>query len=231
LKKVAVFGSVIKLAVATVAVVGLHSLLASTAAKRAAVSLVGERARNGLYRLGYNGVALATSGALSLYALRLPNREIYRVRGPVSWLMRSAQGFFLAYMVYAAKEVGFLQFSGAPNAAALVTGQEIVPREPEGQGPILRNSSEVKVTGPFRLSRHPLNFGMIPIIWLMPRMTVNLVAFNVITSAYLVVGSLHEEKRLAEAYGSAYADYQKSRVGFFLPRLTSSTVQTKEIAQ
>jgi protein-S-isoprenylcysteine O-methyltransferase Ste14 len=74
----------------------------------------------------------------------------------------------------------------------------------------------MKATGPFLASRHPLTFGMLPVFWLMPRMTVNLAAFNLAATVYMFIGSLHEEKRLRTAYGNAYQDYQKSGTGFFV---------------
>jgi hypothetical protein len=223
------FKSIIKIAAATVLFAGIHSLLASKAAKEKTTELFGERARNGLYRPLYNGLAIVTFGALTLYGLKLPNRELYRARGPLAWLMHSVQFFFLLYLLYGAKEIGFLRFAGMPNLAALLTGQPLIPIEPEGQGPILKNSKQMKITGPFRLSRHPLNFGMMPIIWLMPRMTVNLVVFNVITTLYLIVGSVHEEKRFVETYGQAYVDYQKSEINFFVPSISRSVGKNNKI--
>jgi hypothetical protein len=211
-------------------VAGIHSLLASKAAKKKASELFGERIRNGLYRPIYNGLAIATFGALGLYALRLPNRELYKIRRPLSWLMHSVQFFFLLYLLYGAKEIGFLKFAGVPNVFALVAGKSSVPIEPEGQGPILENPDKMKITGPFRFSRHPLNFGIIPIIWLMPVMTVNLAVFNVITTVYLIVGSIHEEKRFVETYGQAYIDYRRSEINFFVPSLTASIQTNKKIA-
>lgn len=125
--------------------------------------------------------------------------------------MHSVQLFFVLYLLYGAREIGFLKFAGVPNIAALVTRQSFVPVEPEGQGPILENPNQMKITGPFRLSRHPLNFGMLPILWLMPRMTVNLVAFNVITTLYLILGSVHEENRFVETYGQAMSITKKAQ--------------------
>jgi hypothetical protein len=52
--------------------------LASKAAKEKASKLLGERTRNGLYRPLYNGLAIVTFGALVLYGLKLPNKELYR---------------------------------------------------------------------------------------------------------------------------------------------------------
>jgi hypothetical protein len=146
------FKSIIKIAAATSLVVGIHSLLASKAAKEKASELLGERTRNGLYRPLYNGLAIATFGVLGLYAFRLPNRELYEIRRPRSWLMHSVQLFFVLYLLYGAREIGFLKFAGVPNIAALVTRQSLVPVEPEGQGPILENPNQMKITGPFRLA-------------------------------------------------------------------------------
>ncbi len=71
---------------------------------------------------------------------------------------------------------------------------------------------------------------MMSIIWLMPRMTVNLAAFNLITTVYLIVGSLHEEKRFVETYGQAYIDYQASEINFLLPSISNSIGTNKKIA-
>jgi protein-S-isoprenylcysteine O-methyltransferase Ste14 len=77
-------------------------------------------------------------------------------------------------------------------------------------------------TGPFRWSRHPLNFWMVPLLWLTPRMTIKLATFNALMTAYLIIGSLHEEARLGEVYGEAYDQYQASGVNFFVPFTSGS---------
>jgi hypothetical protein len=92
------FKSILKIAAATVLFAGIHSLLASKRAKEKMTDLLGERARNGLYRPLYNGLAIVTFGALALYGLKLPNRELYRVRDLLWWLMHSVQ-FFPAVFV------------------------------------------------------------------------------------------------------------------------------------
>jgi protein-S-isoprenylcysteine O-methyltransferase Ste14 len=43
--------------------------------------------------------------------------------------------------------------------------------------------------------------------------------FNILGTAYLVLGSLHEEARLKATYGPAYEEYVLSGVPFFLPDL------------
>lgn len=214
------FRSIVKIMAATTLFAGIHSLLASRAAKRIAAQIFSERQRNALYRPFYNAQAILTFGALALYGTKLPDRELYRASEPLAGLMRLGQLASLLYLIYGARQIGFLKFAGLPNLLALLRGQTSIPREPEGQGPIIDVNGEMKVTGPFRASRHPLNFAMIPALWLMPRMTVNLAAFNCVVTVYLIVGSVHEEERLRAAYGQAYIDYQQSGIHFFVPSAT-----------
>lgn len=209
--------NIFKVAVATTLFAGAHSLFASRAAKRSAVALAGQRGRNALYRPFYNLQAVVTFGALVLYCLRLPDRELYRIRGVLRGLMHVGQAASVIYLLYAARQVGYLRFSGAPNFWSWLKGEAVELPEPEAQGPILAPAGVMKATGPFGTMRHPLNLSMLPIIWLMPRMTANLAAFNLVTTLYLLAGSLHEEKRLRESYGEAYADYQRSVPFFPIP--------------
>ncbi|MDQ4122691.1 MAG: hypothetical protein M3209_14730 [Acidobacteriota bacterium] len=202
--------------VATVLFAGIHSLLASRTVKSATVALFGERQRNGLYRPFYNIVAIATFGWLILYGTRLPDRELYRVRGTFARLMRLGQFAAVLYILYGVWQIGFLRFYGISNLMKLLEGHSHILPEPEAQGPILDVDGEMKAAGPFRISRHPLSFGMLPLFWLMPRMTVNLAAFNLITTIYLFVGAIHEERRLLAAYGSAYEGYQRNGADFFV---------------
>jgi methanethiol S-methyltransferase len=212
-----VFKSIVKIMAATALFAGIHSLLAGRAAKRIAAEMLSERQRNALYRPFYNAQAVITFGALVLYGIKLPDRELYRASESLARLMRFGQIGSLLYLIYGARQIGFLKFAGVPNLLALLKGQTSVPREPEGQGPILDVNGGMKATGPFRASRHPLNFAMIPALWLMPRMTLNLVAFNCVVTVYLIVGSMHEEERLRATYGQAYIDYQRSGINFFVP--------------
>jgi protein-S-isoprenylcysteine O-methyltransferase Ste14 len=48
-------------------------------------------------------------------------------------------------------------------------------------------------------------------------MTTNLLAFNAVATIYFVVGSLHEEARLRDAYGEDYDAYLNSGISFYVP--------------
>jgi hypothetical protein len=209
--------TIFKVIAATALYASLHSLLATRRSKAVATALLGERRRNALYRPFYNAVALITTAALVRYLVKLPDRDIYRVRSPLSRLMVLGQVASLFCLLWGARQVGVLRFSGLANLGKLMVGERDIAVEPEGQGPALSADGRIKATGPFRLSRHPLNFWMVPLLWLMPRMTTKLAVFNSVVTIYLAAGSLHEEVRLGENYGEAYAEYQASGVSLFVP--------------
>lgn len=203
---------------ATVGYAALHSLLASRAAKAAASRTVGERRRNALYRPMFNLQATAGFAALAWYMRRWPNCELYNIRGPAAWFMRATQAACLGVGFLAARQIGLKRVLGWSSMSALLAGHREVVPEPEAQGPVYDPEQGMMLaTGPFEHSRHPLNFVPIPILWLNPRMTTNLAAFAAVATLYFIVGSVHEEHRLQQAYGQAYEHYRQSGVPFFLP--------------
>jgi hypothetical protein len=205
-----------KVMAATAAFGLVHSALASRRAKRAAAEQFGERNRNGLYRMFYLVQSAVTFGVLAAYIRRQPSRELYRVRGPLALLLHAGQVAALVHATAAARQVGLRRILGLESLECWL-GDGPVPPEPEAQGPALDAEGMVHGGGPFAWSRHPLNFEPLPVFWLHPRMTTNLLAFNIAATVYLVVGSLHEETRLREAYGEAYTSYEGSGVAFYVP--------------
>jgi methanethiol S-methyltransferase len=145
---------------------------------------------------------------------------LYHLTGWRAWLLRLGQLLGVVYATYAAMQVGLARILGISGLAAWLKAQEVVPPTPEAQGPApAPGESRLKISGPFRLQRHPLNFAPLPIFWLNPLMNVRLLAYNLVMAAYLVLGSLHEEYRLLKAYGQEYQAYQNSGVPFYLPRI------------
>lgn len=208
--------SMAKVAAATAGFGVVHSALASRPAKRAAARVLGERNRNGLYRVGYIVQSVATFGALAAYVRRQPSRELYRVEGPAALAMRAAQVGALVYATAAARQVGLGRITGLESLQAW-RGDGPVEAEPEAQGPALDGEGRRRGPGPFAWSRHPLNFAPLPVFWLCPRMTTSRLAFNTAATIYFVIGSVHEEARLRAAYGDDYDAYQKSGVPFYVP--------------
>ena len=204
-----------RIGAATVAFALLHSALASRGAKGLATRALGSRRRNGWYRAFFNVQGLLTSGALLSYVRSLPDRELYRVRGPAAGLMRAGQLAGVWLLFDGARRVGLSRLTGASSVRSFVGGETEVPPEPEAQGPRLDEDGSLKAEGAFLRSRHPLNLAAVPILWLNPRMTRNLAVFSAMATAYFWLGSIHEEQRLRAAYGEPYERYIRGRVPFF----------------
>lgn len=206
-----------RMACATVAFALFHSALASTAAKKAAAAVAGERRAHGCYRLFYVGQSVLSFALLLAYGRRLPQQTLYRVRGPAVLALRAGQAAGLLHLLAATRPSGLLRLAGWRNLQAW-RRQAPVPPGPHAQGPEQGPDGALQAGGPFRWSRHPLNFSGMPIFWLTPHMTTRRLAFNLVSSAYFMLGSLHEEARLEAACGARYRRYQRSGVPFFWPR-------------
>lgn len=207
-----------------VAVFGaIHSLLATRAAKDQAARWFGEPFRNALYRPFFNLQSVVLLGMVGLGISRLSNRVLYETRGLLAACMRAGQLMGLLYAVYTAAQVGILRITGLQGLLTWLRGERSIPMTPEAQGPALDpDTKRMKVSGPFRFSRHPLNFAPLPIFWLFPRMTLRLAAFSFFGTLYLILGSIHEEARLRGVYGRPYEDYRQSGIPFYFPRVTRS---------
>lgn len=94
-----------------------------------------------------------------------------------------------------------------------------------GVGPITRRlknetpppSLPFTVRGPYCYVRHPLYLGTLMMIWSCPNLTTDRLMHNVLWTAWIVVGSILEERELRKTFGENYSDYQK-KVPMLLPR-------------
>ena len=195
----------------------VHSLLASKPAKDLVARTAGPRCRDGLYRLAFNTQSLVTVAWAARRFVRLPDREIYRARPPWSWLFRAGQVGSLGVLFSGVRVVGVLEFAGVVPLWRAMTGRESRP-EAEAQGPPIGADGEMERVGAFRFTRHPGNLGAMGFFLLWPRMTVNRATLAALVILYVVLGSMHEERRLRMAYGEAFERYRRA-APFLIPRL------------
>jgi protein-S-isoprenylcysteine O-methyltransferase Ste14 len=66
------------------------------------------------------------------------------------------------------------------------------------------------IRGPYRWVRHPLYFFCLLLIWSCPDLTVDRLLFNILWTAWIVVGTILEERDLVADFRDAYRDYQRS---------------------
>jgi methanethiol S-methyltransferase len=194
----------------------LHSLLASKQAKNLTRQVAGPRYRDGLYRSAYNLQSVVLLAWAARWFSRLPDRELYRARPPLLWLLRIGQAASLGVLLSGVRVIGFLDFAGVAQLRGFLARLDPGP-EPEAQGPPISSNGEASKAGAFRFTRHPGNLGALGFFLLLPRMTVNRAVLTVLVALYVVLGSVHEEYRLQAAYGAAYERYRRS-VPFLVPR-------------
>ena len=63
-----------------------------------------------------------------MYLRRLPDRDLYVVRGLAAVLMRAGQGAGLLLLLDGAKRVGVLPITGASSLMRFARGDDAVPR-------------------------------------------------------------------------------------------------------
>ena len=194
----------------------VHSVLASKQAKDLASRIAGPRYRDGLYRFAFNAQSIVTLVWAALRFSRLPDRELYRVGPPYSWLFRAGQVASLGVLLSGVRVMGTLRFAGLTPLGDLLAGRDVRPA-PEAQGPPIGPEDEMVRAGAFRFSRHPGNLGALGFFLFLPRMTANRAVLVALVALYIIFGSVHEEHRLRATYGTAYERYRRA-VPFFVPQ-------------
>lgn len=200
----------------------VHSVFASMRVKRVFESTLGIKRGRAAHRVAFVAQSFAMLSAGALWFLKLPDRELYRVRGAGAWLMRAVQALSFIELLWVFRTIGMARFLGVSQVLGLM-GKQPLPQTPEAQGPGPDAKDDMDIRGPFKYSRHPYNLGVLGIVWFFPRMTVNLLAMAIATTVYTLAGSLHEEQRLRRYFGPAAYDRYAAEVPFTLPKITPST--------
>ena len=153
-----------------------------------------------MYRLLYN-IFSAISFAPILYLVAvLPNKDLYQIPAPWSYVMLAGQGFSAALLIVAVLQTDTLSFVGL---------RQLFEEE---------RSGKLITSGLYHFIRHPLyTFGLL-FIWLSPNVTVNSFVMYLALTIYIFVGAYFEEKKLLREFGREYEEY-KSNTPMIVPFL------------
>lgn len=184
-----------------------HSLMAAVGFKALMLSLMGERAYLGLYRLLYNIVSVVTFAPVLLWAAVEPGETIWSLDGAAAGIFMVLQAVGIVGLLISLLQIDGLRFVGLRQAAAYLNGDPL---------PLLAES--LTINGVYRLVRHPLYLFSLLFLWFLPTMSAAALGLAIGATVYFVLGSLLEEQKLKQQFGEAYLEYQQE-VPWMIPLL------------
>ena len=170
-----------------------HSVFARTALRAWMARAVSPRLERSIY------VWIASvSFAAVCYFWQSAGHPIWNTDGVTRVMLRVLQFVGVAFTLWAAQALDSLALAGirqidAPLPASGIESTDIT----------------LQHTGPYGVVRHPIYLGWLLIVWPAPAMTPAHLTFAAISTAYLVVATMFEERSLHETFGAAYADYAR----------------------
>ena len=188
------------LAVAWTAYCTVHSAMISETATGFLKRRLGDGFR--FYRLVFNSVAVLTLIPVLWYSHSLRQEAIFRWEGV--WLLPRylllASGILL--VVAGGRHYSLGQFLGVSQL-----------RGPSSGG--LASGGGIDSRGVLGLVRHPWYTAVVLLLWA-GDLDMSALVGNGVLTAYIVVGTLLEERKLVHEFGDAYRSYQR-RVSMFVP--------------
>ena len=181
----------------------VHSALISTRAANSFKRVLGSR--YSFYRLFFNTFSLVTLVPLIIYS-HLPEYQdpmIFVWSGSWRILRYSLATLAAVLIISGARHYSMSQFLGF---------RQIRSNSSRGA---MTETGDIDTTGVLGVTRHPWYVAVFLLLWT-SNLNVGSIVVNVVLSAYLVIGTLLEERKLVLEFGDKYRDYQ-GRVSMFIP--------------
>ncbi len=175
-----------------------HSILASNNLKRKLIEQIGEKVA--FYRLFYNISSLILFLVIYQVAPK-PGITLYDLIYPWDIIILVFQIFSLIGLIWAASSVNLWEFLGIAQIKRYYRGEYNTSE--------LDERYELKKSGAFKYSRHPIYFFSILFLGLRPTMSFFYLVFFICLTLYFIIGSIYEEKKLVELFGDEYVQYQQ----------------------
>lgn len=182
----------------------VHSFLADKRVKNFAKYVFGERTYYGFYRLIYNIYSVAMLAPV-WYVMGQDTVILWQIAGTWQTGFVIIGGVGIIGLLISLLQIDLLRFAGLKQVWAYFSGGAL----PLSDEPLI-------TTGLYRFVRHPLYFFSFFALWFVPTMSRSYFVFCLLATLYFVVGSRFEERRMVNAYGERYRNYQQD-VPWLLP--------------
>ncbi len=177
-----------------------HSIWTQTPIKRAIKSFLGVQLERPLYVIS-SGVALVAT----VFFWRCSDRVVWNIPDWSLWPLRIVMVGMVGAQIYSTTLLGAKFLTGIAHLKSLRKGTPL--REPE-----------FKERGLYRWIRHPIAASQIVMIWTAGTMFADRMVLALMWTAWIVVASALEDRRLGEEFGEGYEAYRR-RAGFLWPKL------------
>jgi len=181
----------------------VHSALISISATNFFMKALGKGYR--FYRLAFNIFSIAGLAALVVYSRspRFQGDPVFAWTGPWRILMYCLIALAFALVIAGARHYSMSQFLGI---------RQVLENKVSGG---MADSGDFEKTGVLGLVRHPWYVAVFILLWASDTNAAGIV-INLVLSAYLVIGTLLEERKLVLEFGDRYKRYQEE-VSMFIP--------------
>lgn len=155
----------------------------------------------------YQGALYTVASAAALFVLVLfwqnANHTLLDLQGRVRWVAHGIVFASLVGMIWSMRALRSFDMFGIQPIVTHIRGSRV-------------RTMPFTIRGPYRWVRHPLYFFVLVLIWCCPNLTTDRLVFNLLFTAWIVLGTYLEERDLVAEFGASYLDYQ-SRVPMLLP--------------
>ncbi len=150
--------------------------------------------------VSYHGAAYAVTSGIVLLVLVIfwqkSASTLVAFDGVAAWMLHGIFFLAIAGTVWGMWALGDVDVFGLNRVLAHLRGRQPSP------GPVV-------IRGPYRWVRHPLYFFTLLMLWSCPDLSVDRLQFNILWTAWVVIGTVLEERDLVVNFGTAYTDYQR----------------------
>ncbi len=168
-----------------------HSLMIRRSSRRFLSQFFREEYFGALYSIA-SGVVLF----MTVILWQASTHSLFVAEGAFRWFLRSIFMLSIAGFVWGVRALE--DFDALGGKMILRKLRDRQPRK-----------GRFIIAGPYRYVRHPLYFFVLCMIWSCPDITADRLLFNVSWTAWIVFGTILEERDLVAEFGDVYRRYQK----------------------